>query len=77
MVYGSYAFTLVDDTGEIEVQALGRCFEVDAKPPIADGDVVTVVGQVQLFRIGESGASVDTIRIETQNIVRTGHQEYR
>ena len=77
VVYGSYAFTLIDDTGEMEVQKVGGCLVVDAKPPIADGDVVTVVGQVQSFRVGESGASVDTIRIEAHNVVRTGHQEYR
>src|SRR5215210_4978456 len=33
-VYGSYAFTLVDESGEVDVEKIGRAFDEESKPPI-------------------------------------------
>jgi DNA/RNA endonuclease YhcR with UshA esterase domain len=68
IVYGSYTFTLVDDSGEVEVQKAGRCFDVQNKPPVSEGDAVSVRGQVQFFHPGASGAQVPTVRLEGQEV---------
>ena len=67
-VYGSYTFTLVDESGELDVQKAGRCFDVQNKPPVNEGDAVTVQGVVQLFHPGASGAQVPTVRLEAQEV---------
>lgn len=71
-MYGSYAFTLVDESGEVEVQKAGRCFDVESKPPVNEGDAVSVRGHVHLFHPGDFGAQVQTVRIEAQEVVRIG-----
>ena len=68
IVYGSYTFTLVDESGELDVQKAGRCFDVQNKPPINEGDVVIVQGVVQFFHPGASGAQVPTVRLEAQEV---------
>ncbi len=70
--YGSYTFTLVDETGEVDVQKVGRCFDVQSTPPVNEGDAVTVRGQVQFFHPGASGAQIPTVRIEAQEVVKIG-----
>jgi DNA/RNA endonuclease YhcR with UshA esterase domain len=72
IVYGSYTFTLVDESGELDVQKAGRCFDVQNKPPVNEGDVVIVQGVVQFFHPGASGAQVPTVRIEAQEVVKIG-----
>jgi DNA/RNA endonuclease YhcR with UshA esterase domain len=67
-VYGSYTFTLVDESGELDVQKAGRCFDVQNKPPVNEGDVVIVQGVVQFFHPGASGAQVPTVRLEAQEV---------
>lgn len=67
-VYGSYTFTLVDESGELDVQKAGRCFDVQNTPPVDEGDVVIVQGVVQFFHPGASGAQVPTIRLEAQEV---------
>ncbi len=71
-MYGSYAFTLVDESGEVEVQKAGRCFDVESKPPVNEGDAVSVRGHVHLFHPGDFGAQVQPVRIEAQEVVRIG-----
>lgn len=71
-MYGSYAFTLVDESGEVDVQKVGRCFDVQNKPSVSEGDAVSVRGQVQFFHPGASGAQVPTVRLEAQEVVRIG-----
>jgi len=68
IVYGSYTFTLVDESGELDVQKAGRCFDVQNKPPVNEGDVVIVQGVVQFFHPGASGAQVPTVRLEAQEV---------
>ena len=70
--YGSYTFTLVDESGELEVQKAGRCFDVQSTPPVSEGDAVSVRGQVHFFHPGASGAQVPTVRLEAQEVVRIG-----
>jgi hypothetical protein len=70
--YGSYTFTLVDDSGEVDVQKVGRCFDEQNKPSVNEGDAVSVRGQVQFFHPGASGAQVPTVRLEAQEVVRIG-----
>jgi DNA/RNA endonuclease YhcR with UshA esterase domain len=71
-VYGSYTFTLVDESGELDVQKVGRCFDVENKPPVNEGDAVSVRGHVHLFHPGDFGAQVQTVRLEAQEVVRIG-----
>ena len=71
-VYGSYAFTLVDESGEVDVEKLGRSFDVENKPPVNEGDVVTVQGHLQAFHSGDVGAQVPTVRFLAQEVVRIG-----
>lgn len=71
-VYGSYTFTLVDDSGEVDVQKEGRCFDMGNKPPVNEGDAVIVRAQVQFFHLGASGAQVPTVRLEAREVVRIG-----
>ena len=71
-MYGSYVFTLVDESGEVDVEQAGRCFDVQGKPPVNEGDAVSVQGQVQFFHPGVSGAQVPTVRLQAQEVVRTG-----
>ncbi len=71
-VYGSYTFTLVDESGEVEVQKAGRCFDLQNKPSVNEGDAVSVRGQVQFFHPGASGAQVPTVRLEAQEVVKVG-----
>ena len=68
IVYGSYTFTLVDDSGEVAVQKAGRCFDIENKPSVKEGDAVIVQGQVHFFHPGESGAQVPTVRLEGQEV---------
>jgi DNA/RNA endonuclease YhcR with UshA esterase domain len=69
-VYGSYAFTLVDESGEVDVEKVGRCFDVQYKPPVNEGDAVVVQGQVQFFHSDDLGAQVPTVRLNAQEVVR-------
>ena len=71
-VYGSYTFTLVDESGEVDVQKIGRCFDIQNKPPVSEGDAVSVRGQVQFFHPGASGAQAPTVRLEAQEVVKIG-----
>ena len=71
-VYGSYAFTLVDGSGEVDVEKLGRSFDAGNKPPVDEGDVVTVRGHLQAFHSGDVGAQVSTVRFLAQEVVRIG-----
>jgi DNA/RNA endonuclease YhcR with UshA esterase domain len=71
-VYGSYAFTLVDESGEVDVEKIGRAFDEESKPPIDEGDVVTVKGHLQAFHSGDVGAQVLTVRFLAQEVVKTG-----
>jgi DNA/RNA endonuclease YhcR with UshA esterase domain len=71
-VYGSYAFTLVDESGEVDVEKLGRSFDVESKPPVNEGDVVTVQGHLQAFHSGDVGAQVPIVRFLAQEVVRIG-----
>lgn len=71
-VYGSYTFTLVDDSGELDVQKVGRCFDTEYRPHVNEGDTVTVRGQVQFFHPGVFGAQAPTVRLEAHEVVKTG-----
>ena len=71
-VYGSYTFTLVDESGEVDVQKVRRCFDVQNKPPVSEGDAVSVQGHVQFFHPGDFGAQVPTVRLQAQEVVRIG-----
>jgi DNA/RNA endonuclease YhcR with UshA esterase domain len=71
-VYGSYAFTLVDESGEVDVEKLGRSFDVESKPPVNEGDVVTVQGHLQAFHSGDVGAQVPIVRFLAQEVVKRG-----
>lgn len=71
-VYGSYAFTLVDESGEVNVEKLGRPFDPGNKSPVNDGDVVTVRGHLQAFDSGDVGALVPTVRFLAQEVVKVG-----
>ncbi len=68
-IYGSYTFTLVDESGEVEVQKTGRCSETKNKPPVKEGDAVIVIGQVQSFHPGDFRAHVPTVRLMAQDVV--------
>lgn len=68
IVYGSYTFTLVDESGELDVQKAERCFDIQNKPPVNEDDAVIVQGQVHFFHPGESGAQVPTVRLEAQEV---------
>ncbi|MDZ4856551.1 MAG: hypothetical protein SGJ26_17140 [Nitrospirota bacterium] len=71
-VFGSYAFTLVDESGEVSVEKVGRCNDVESKPSVDEGDIVTVQGQVQVFSSGDLGAPVPTVRLHAQEVVKAG-----
>ena len=71
-VFGSYAFTLVDESGEMDVEKVGRCNDVESKPTVNEGDAVTVQGQVQFFHSGDFGAQPPTVRLHAQEVVRIG-----
>lgn len=46
--YGTYLFTLQDDTGSLDVAVLGICGIAIARPPeVSDGDKVIVKAQIQ------------------------------
>jgi hypothetical protein len=46
--YGTYLFTLQDDTGSLDVAVLGMCGVAIIRPPeVSDGDKVIVKAQVQ------------------------------
>ena len=70
--YGSYAFTLVDESGEVDVEKLGRSFDAESKPPVNEGGVVTVQGHLQAFHSGAVGAQVSTVRFLAQEVVKIG-----
>jgi hypothetical protein len=72
IVYGSYTFTLVDESGEVDVEKVGSCFGVQGAPPVNEGDVVSVHGLVQFFHAGNSGAQVPTVRLQLKEVVRIG-----
>ena len=71
-VFGSYAFTLVDESGEVSVEKVGRCNDIESKPSVDEGDIVTVQGQVQVFPSGDLGAPVPTVRLHAQEVVKAG-----
>lgn len=63
---------MVDESGEVDVQKAGRCFDVQSTPPVNEGDAVIVRAQVQFFHPGDSGAKVPTVRLEAQEVVKIG-----
>ena len=69
-VYGSYTFTLVDESGEVGVEKVGRCFDEQSKPPVDEGDAVTAQGQVQFFNVGDFGAQAPTVLLHAQEVVK-------
>jgi hypothetical protein len=71
-VFGSYAFTLVDESGEINVEKVGRCNDIESKPSVEEGDVVTVQGQVQVFPSGDLGPQPPTVRLHAREVVKIG-----
>jgi hypothetical protein len=71
-VFGSYAFTLVDESGEMEVEKVGRCNDVESKPSVDEGDAVTVQGQVQVFPSGDLGPQPPTVRVHAREVVKVG-----
>jgi hypothetical protein len=71
-IFGSYGFTLVDESGELDVEKVGRCNDVESKPSVDEGDAVIVQGQVQVFPSGDLGPQPPTVRLHAREVVRIG-----
>src|SRR5688572_3612491 len=69
-IFGSYAFTLVDESGEVDVEKVGRCNDVESKPSVDEGDIVTVQGQVQVFPSGDLGPQPPKVRVHAREVVK-------
>ena len=71
-IFGSYGFTLVDESGELDVEKVGRCNDVESKPSVDEDDAVIVQGQVQVFPSGDLGPQPPTVRLHAREVVRIG-----
>ena len=71
-VYGSYTFTLVEDSGEVDVEKVGLCHDEQHTPSVDEGDEVTVNGQVQFFHAGDLGTKAPTILLHAQEVMKIG-----
>ena len=71
-VYGSYTFTLVEDSGEVDVEKVGLCHDEQHTPSVDEGDEVTVQGQVQFFHAGDLGTKAPTILLHAQEVMKIG-----
>ena len=71
-VYGSYAFTLVEESGEVDVEKVGLCNDEQHTPSVDEGDDVTIQGQVQFFHAGDLGTKAPTILLHAQEVMKIG-----
>lgn len=71
-VYGSYAFTLVEESGEVDVEKVGLCNDEQHTPSVDEGDDVTIQGQVQFFHAGDLGTKAPTILLHAQEVTKIG-----
>ena len=71
-VYGSYAFTLVEESGEVDVEKVGLCHDEQHTPSVDEGDDVTIQGQVQFFHAGDLGTKAPTNLLHAQEVMKIG-----
>ena len=65
-LYGIAEFVLVDDTGSMPVETLGRCFAATMELP-HDGDLIEVTAMIHAFV--PDGQTAQVIKAFTQEIV--------